>query len=295
MIRLERSDAYVSLALLAGLALVLGGTWWLTRADDDYFALFVEYERVEGLSDQTPVRLHGFPVGRIQEIRPAMTESGSVVFRVELRVEEDFVGDSALFIPEGTTAVISYPPVVGSPSIVLEPPAAGGRALASGAEIPGLRADPFLQQVQILSTQLSFSVTEALTRAVTLMDTVENAVRRVNRAAAVAETELPAILAEVRGTVHDADSLTGEIRALVQRTRPSLTATLDSASAVMSDARTLVGRLDGMARSTEPRLDLILANLDSLTWVLNYFVGEISERPIRILTGVDAPPPRHDR
>lgn len=293
MIRLERSDAYVSLALLTGLVLVLGAAYWLTSADRDYFALFVEYEQVEGLSEQTPVRLHGFPVGRIQEIKPTMTEAGSVVFRVELRIEQDFVGDSALFIPRGTTARVSHPPVVGSPFIVLEPPAEGGPALASGAEIPGVRSDAFLEQVQILTGQVSFSVTETLNRAVTLMDSVETTVQRVNSTVGVVERDLPEILAQIRHTVNEADSLTGDIRRMVDRTEPSLTATLDSASVVLGEAHTLVGRLDGMAAASEPRVDLILANLDSLTWVLNHFVTQISERPLRILTGVDPAPPRY--
>lgn len=290
--RIERGDVGVGLTMVGGLALAVAAWLWLTRPADEYFPLHVQYDRVEALTTSTPVRLQGFTVGRIQEIRPTSTEQGSVVFDLELRIEDRYLGDSGLTIPDGTVAHVQYPPVVGPPYIVLEPPAEGGPPLEPGSRIPGLRTEPFLDQIQVLTGQLSFTVTETLMRATRLMDSVEGTLGRLDRTIVAAETEVPEILVNLNRSVTAAEELTRRVEGELDATTPSLRASLDSASVVIGDARRLLREAEHLLETTQPRTEQVLANLDSTTYMLNHFINRISERPLRVFTGVGPAPAR---
>lgn len=289
--KIERGDVGVGLTVAAALVVVVGAWIWLTRPDKDYFALFTEFDVVEGLNEQTPLRLQGFAVGRIRSIRPETTEQGATVFLVELGVDRRFLGDEGLRIPEGTLARVAYPPVVGPPFIILEPPPEGGPELEEGAAIPGLRTEPFLDQIQVLTGQLSFTVTETLLRTVELMDSVQGTLAKLDRTLDMTTSSVPALLDDLSGTLTTAEALLVQVGAQIDSTAPLLRASLDSANALLGDSRRLMGDVEGMLATSQPRAEGILASLDSLTFTLNHFMRQISERPTRLLTGVRPPPP----
>jgi ABC-type transporter Mla subunit MlaD len=295
--RIERGDVSVALLLTMGLIIALSALFWTTRPDNEYFALFVRLDRVEGLDEQTPVRLFGFPVGRIQGITPQINEAGSVDFRVELRIEQEFLADSTLYIPMGTVARVSQPSIVGSPFIVLEAPESGGAALPFGAEIPGVGSEPFFDHFQRIADDITAAVEETLTRTNALMDHLEGTLGRVDGTIASTEEQVLEVLGSVSSSVQAAERLTVRIESQVDTLSPSMRAALDSATVVLRDARLAVSRVDGMLVTVDdlvgtatPELTAILSNLDSATVRLNYFVNRVSERPVRLLTGVRPPP-----
>lgn len=289
--KMERGDVGVGLTLAAALVVVVGAWLWLTRPDKDYFALYTEFDVVEGLNEQTPLRLQGFAVGRIRSIRPETTEQGATVFRVEMGVDRKFLGEGGLFIPEGTLARVAFPPVVGPPFIILEPPPEGGAGLEEGAEIPGLRTEPFLDQIQVLTGQLSFTVTETLLRTVELMDSVQGTLQRLDRTLDMTTTVVPGLLETVETSLASAEALMAQVTAQIDTTAPLMRASLDSANALLGDSRRLMGDVEGLLATSQPRAETILASLDSLTFMLNHFMRQVSERPTRLLTGVRPPPP----
>lgn len=288
--KMERGDVSVALVMMAGLIITVSTVFWLTRPDDDYFALFVRLDRVEGLDEQTAVRLFGFPVGRIERIIPQMTSTGLVDFRVELRIEEEFLADSALFIPMGTIARVNFPPIVGAAFIVLEAPEAGGAPLPFGGEIRGLSAEPFLDSFQSVTEEISDAVTETLTRTVALMDYVEGTLSRVDQTVTVAESGITEMLDAVSANLEATERLTLRIESEIDSIAPALRATVDSATVVLADVSRVLDTVDQMVGTTSPELEAILMSLDSATQRLNFFVTRISERPLRLLTGVGAPP-----
>lgn len=289
--RIERGDVGVGLTLLAAAVLLAGGWLWLSRADSEYFALFTEVDVADGLNEQTPVRLQGFAVGRVRSITPVSTESGSVVFRVELGVEERYLGEGGLRIPAGTVARVTFPPVVGPPFVILEPPPEGGAALESGAEIPGMRTEPFLDQIQVLTGQLSFTVTETLMRTMVLMDSVQGTLNKLEGTLELTSTALPEILENLNTTMGTAEALMTQVTAQIDTTAPMLRASLDSANALLGDSRRLMGDVETLLATSQPRAETILASMDSITFVLNHFLRQVAERPTRLLTGVKPPPP----
>ena len=295
--KIERGDVSVAMVLVAGLVITLLTLFWMTRDDDDYFALFVRLDRVEGLDEATPVRLFGFPVGRIQSITPQISEAGTVDFRVELRIERELLADSTLYIPLGTLARVSYPPVVGSPFIVLEAPEAGGAALPFGAEIPGVSSEPFVDHFQRIADEVSAAVEETLARTNALMDHLEGTLGRVDGTIASTEDRVLEVLGAVSSSVQAAERLTARLETEVDTLSPSMRAVLDSATVVLAEARLAADRVDDMLASVDdmvgtatPELTAILASLDSAAVRLNYFVTRVSQRPVRLLTGVGSPP-----
>ena len=295
--KIERGDVSVALVMVVGLAITLSTVFWLTRSDDDYFALFVRLDRVEGLDEAMPVRLFGFPVGRIENISPQINEAGAVDFRVELRIEREFLADSTLYIPMGTVARVNYPPIVGSPFIVLEAPEAGGARLPFGAEIPGESSEPFLDHFQRVADEISAAVSETLTRTTALMDYLEGTLGRVDGTIAATEGRVLDVLDAAHSSIEAAERLTVRIESEVDSMAPSIRAAVDSVSVVIGEARLAVNRVDDVVSSVDdfvgtatPELDAILANLDSVAVRLGFFVTRISERPLRLLTGVGIPP-----
>lgn len=295
--KIERGDVSVALVLTTGLVIAFSTLFWTTRPDDDYFALFVQLQRVEGLDEATPVRLFGFRVGRIQGITPQISEAGTVDFRVELRIEQEFLADSTLYIPMGTRARVSQPSVVGSPVIVLEAPETGGAPLPYGALIPGVSSEPFLDHFLRVADDITAAVEETLTRTNALMDHLEGTLGRMDGTVASTEAQVLEALGAVSASVQAAERLTVRLESQVDTLSPSMRAAFDSATVVLRDARLAVNRMDGMLVSVDdllgtatPELTAILANLDSTTLRLNHFVTRISERPMRLLTGVGPPP-----
>jgi len=291
--KMERGDISVALAMVAVLLIALSTLFWLTRADDEYFALFARLDQVEGLDEQTPVRLFGFPVGRIEGIVPQMTPAGSVEFLVELRIEEQFLRDSTLFIPVGTVARVNFP-LIGAPFIVLEAPETGGEALAFGAEIPGISTEPFLDHFQVVADDISAAVTEALIRTTELMDYVEGTLGQVDRTVASTEGRILEIMEAVSASLEATERLTVRIEMEIESMAPVLRAAVDSVSIVIGQAGRVLDSVDQIVGTTSPELETILTSLDSVTQRLNFFVTRISERPLRLLTGVGAPPPAID-
>ena len=207
----------------------------------------------------------------------------------ELRIERELLADSAIYIPMGTVARVNFPIIVGTPFIVLEAPEVGGAPLPFGAEIPGLSTEPFMDRFQSITDQISTAVTETLARTTDLMDYVEHTLSRVDGTVSATENGIIEMLSAVSATVEATQRLTMRIDAEVDSIAPALKTTVDSVSAVLGEARRVLGTVDQMVNTTSPELEAILTSLDLAAQRLNFFVTRISERPLRLLTGVGAP------
>jgi len=120
---------------------------------------------------------------------------------------------------------------------------AGGAALSPGSEIVRISSEPLLDHLQDIADTLTAAVTEVLTRTVTPLDQVEGTLNWVDGAATSTERSILQVLEDV-------------------------------SSAVLGEARQVLG-------TTTPELEAILVSLDSVTRNLNFFVGRITERPLR--------------
>jgi ABC-type transporter Mla subunit MlaD len=97
-----------------------------------------------------------------------------------------------------------------------------------------------------------------------------------------AAQQLEALAGDTRLRLATADSLMRDVRTLT----PSAKATADSLQALLGDSRRAVVRLTQMADANEPQLTHTLASLDTTSALLQHFMKQVSDRPIRVLTGV---------
>lgn len=293
----EPADLTVG-AVVLGAALILAATLvWLSPAvSQRSYPIFAEFDRIDGIAERAPVYLRGYEVGRVSAITPHLDEGGELVFRVQLNVYRRLASGDSLHLPVGTRARLMPPPVIGTASIVLQPPLRGGAPLEPGDVIPGEREPAILDQVQTLTVELAGELTDAMVSARILIDTLTRTVREANRTVSSAnravETlgdELPALLAAVHSQVDAAGLLLDELRSQTGTLLPAAGASIDSLQIVISDSRKLVADVQRLLAASEPEITTILANLDSTALLLHHFVRQISDRPWRIFTGVEPP------
>lgn len=290
----ESGDLRVGMAVLAALLLLVTAILWLTPTlGDRRLPLYTEFARIDGIAEQSPVQLNGYTIGRVDDIEPRLSErDGSLVFRVRMKINWKLGSGEALPIPAGTRARLT-PPLMAVGNnllvgfIVLEPPAhGGGPPLKPGETIPGVRSEAAIDQVQSLATGLAGDVAATLIAARALMDSLGRATSMAQRMARSTNAELPKLFDNLQRDLAIMDSAMRELRTLT----PAAIGGIDSAKAMLSDTRRLVGDMSRMVQRREPQFERVLSNLDTATALLNHFVREVSRRPARAITGVDAPP-----
>lgn len=293
----ESADLTVGSVVL-GAALILAVTLvWLSPAvANRTYPLFAEFDRIDGIAERTPVYMRGFEVGRVRSISPHIDEDGELSFRVQLNVYRRLASGDSLRLPAGTRARLMPPPVIGSASIVLQPPLLGGAPLEPGDVIPGERDPAVVDQVQRMTEDLTAELTEAIAGARILIDTLTGTVAEAshtltatNQTIEALGEELPPLLTSVHAQVDAAGLLIDELHDQTGTVLPAAGASLDSLQAVLSDSRQLVTDVQRLLADSEPELTTILANLDSTTLRLHHFVREVSDRPWRVFTGVEPP------
>ena len=292
MMKWESADLTVGAVIVAAVLIITATLLWLSPAlADRTYPLYTEFQRIDGIAERGAVRLYGYEVGRIDAIEPRTTADGSIVFRVRLGIRSRLASGDSLFLPQGTRAVLAPPPAPIVPgAIVLRPPPNGGPPLRPGATIPGEREVAMLDEVRSMSDRLAEEIVRTTTSARTLLDSLSRTAGAANRALAITTAELPRLLDGLRAELAAADSLTNEVRGHLDRVTPATLASIDSAQLLLADSRRLVTGIDGMLTAREPEIATIMANLDTTTVLLTHFVRQVSDRPWRLITGVDPPP-----
>ena len=179
----ESSDLTVGAVVVLASAILLGSFLWLSPAvAGRTYPLFTEFDRIDGVNAQSNVMLRGYTVGRVGAIEPRMTADGDLRFRVRMEIESELASGDTLLLPEGTTARLVPPPVIGAGFILLETPDRRTGTLEPGSTIPGVRNTAVLEQVQGITEDVSGEVMTTMDVARTLMDSVTAAVATANRA-----------------------------------------------------------------------------------------------------------------
>jgi len=287
----ERADFRVGLIVLGAVGIAAGAIVWL-RGGKEGPRYFSEFDRIGGLAVQTPVQIQGFSVGRVTDITPIIAADGAVLFRVGLRIEATLADGSAFPIESGTHARIQQPSIIGSPVIVLEPPATRGPPMKPGMS-PSAASPNMIDQVQQLVTDAGNQVTAALLRTVGLVDSLQTTLavvrRAADRSALVAESTqaaVPRLVASVDKAISHTDSMVQEFR----RIAPESHALLDSIGAVVPDLRAAVRTAATAATDADPPVRRIIANLDSTSATLKILARELSKHPFKTFFNGVKPP-----
>jgi phospholipid/cholesterol/gamma-HCH transport system substrate-binding protein len=143
----KRSNEFaVGLAVLAALALVIGGALWLSETDVNQkkISYSARFRTVGGLGVGGPVTLRGVRVGRVEAIRLVENEWVETEFSIDRSVElprkPAVISASASLFGEWTANIVPYEPLPVDPNLrnaLIESDQAGGEAWP-GATLPDI-------------------------------------------------------------------------------------------------------------------------------------------------------------
>jgi phospholipid/cholesterol/gamma-HCH transport system substrate-binding protein len=143
----KRSNEFaVGLAVLAALALVIGGALWLSETDVNQkkATYTARFRTVGGLGVGGPVTLRGVKVGRVETIRLVENEWVETEFSIDRAVElprkPAVISASASLFGEWTANIVPFEPLPTDPNLrsaLIESDQAGGEAWP-GATLPDI-------------------------------------------------------------------------------------------------------------------------------------------------------------
>ena len=144
---MRRSNEFaVGLAVLAALALVIGGALWLSETDVNQkkVSYSARFRTVGGLGVGGPVTLRGVRVGRVEAIRLVENEWVETEFSIDRSVElprkPAVISASASLFGEWTANIVPYEPLPVDPNLrnaLIESDRAGGESWP-GATLPDI-------------------------------------------------------------------------------------------------------------------------------------------------------------
>jgi ABC-type transporter Mla subunit MlaD len=287
----ERADLMVGMAVIGGIIVSLSAAIWMVGAQrQDTYPVYARFTDITGLGEQASVLLRGFEIGRVSQVTPLVEQDGTLAFRVRMDVLWSLAGSDPRALPEGTTALLKPPPIIGAGYIELILPDEPGRPpLVPGASIPGFSEPPLAQQAAQMTGGMVFEISHALQDARRLMDSLALATAAVHRLLATTTDALPVAAGALDTRLASADQLMQELQQDARILTPALLASVDSAVALMSDARKVLVETGFTLEQAGPELQRVLANLESTTLMLDYFTRQVAQRPTRMVSGVRLP------
>jgi len=158
-----KKEVKIGLVALTCVAMLFWGANYLKgtnilKKDRSYFAV---YTQIDGLTTSNPVKINGFKVGQVEDIRFMGDQSGKLIVKFSVR-------DKNFFIPKDSRAKIVSSDILGSKSI----------DLILGESIIGLDAnDTLIAEIEAsLSESVNQQIAPLKKKAEDLIQTIDSAV-----------------------------------------------------------------------------------------------------------------------
>lgn len=260
----EARYAWVGVGVLALVALLIVGLWWLAGGGDERemkrFIVYFQHQSLEGLQINSDVRMQGIKVGKVLDyaILPGQARKVRVLLQVDARTP----------VFEGATAVVTRHLVTGLAAIDLDNGPQGAIPLMripEGEPYPVIpEGVPQLARMANTLEELGLQSREALVRFNTLLSEANQAnlaaslahLRELSGALAATVPELRLTLTRVRSA---ADHLGTHGVAAAQAMREAgerATQAADATIATMADSRAALAVLDQEVRGLSLQLKL---------------------------------------
>ena len=230
---------------------------------------YATYSNASGLSQSAKVTVNGFKVGQVVAVDYDYENLSGVTVKMEL--------DKEMRVPEGTVAVLTSD-LLGSPSIVLEIPAADGQVrtyVESGSTLPGKIASGLMDslsgdllpsvaavipKVDSLLTAVTALVGDpAVTAAIQRLDDITRNLNATTSALAQTVKPLPAVIGNVHAITANLATMSANLDSIaVQIKEMPLGETVNSIQAIALNLKNVTDRL----QSSESSLGLLINNPD---------------------------------
>lgn len=293
------SDALIGV-FVAGTLLVLVTAIFFTQGwNRRSWQLYITAASAEGLNSDTKVYLQGLEIGRVSSVSPRIGVSGPLTFVVQLTISQRFANDSLVQIPEGTVAEIAEPSLVGGASISLVTPALGsGTMIPPGATLPSRPRPSPLVAIAETAESLARQVSLVLADTRHLLASVDGTVRDVRGQVGAAGPRLQNSLASVEAGLRHLEPTLRHASQIAATADSGLGPLQDSVARTLSAARQLLVRLDTLTNTTQQmagenraNIRTTVAQMKVVGLQLEYFLDQLSRRPLRMITGMTPPNP----
>ena len=278
------------IAMMAGLVVWIGVLAGRTGATDEYH---VHFTNVMGLSSGTQVLYQGYPVGMIEDIRPAVRE-GRQVFRLDLSLERGWR------IPQDSVATITASGLL-SAVVVNVRAGASETLLEPGSEISSVEAPDLFAAMSSVAEDVGELIEESLKPLLAalgeggpeIIADLEAFTAKLNETLA----RIDGFLSEENArrfedTLENLESSSVSFAAVsgeLEQTRLRVDELLDSVNGMVEENRQPVGQavvdLHESLESVSRHIEAIAYNLEVTTRNMNEFSRQIRENPGVIIRG----------
>ena len=255
--KLLRNEVKIALVAIVGIVLLFFGMQFLKglslyTTDKTYY---VSFKDVNGLSETSPIKNNGYPVGRVRDINYDYNNIGSIIAEVEI--------DKNLKLPKGTVAEISSD-LLGNVQVNL---------------ILGQQSNDFIEAGETFEGRVDEG---AMGKVKGMIPQIEEMMPKLDAILA----SINYILADqsIVSTLHNADKVTGnltkttqDINYLMADLKKEMPGIMGKADGVLQQAGTAVGSANQVMGNAE-RLTNNLASLDLQTTLAELNQTEASER-----------------
>lgn len=283
-------------ALVVGAVLVLATAIYFTLGwNQRRWDLYLKAASAQDVSTDTKVFLQGLEIGRVDAVNPRIDpHHGPLSFLVRLRINLRFEDGSLVHLPKGTQGEIAAASALGGGVVILlSTPPDSGRHLQPGDTIESVRRSTPLDQMAQVADSLARQVSLVLADTRRLLGDVDATVRQVHQTVANVSpalqhsfTEVDASLTDLRPLLRHADSLVSHADAGFGTVQDSLARTLGTAHQLTQHLDSLVELARTMGGENRADIRSTVEHLQATSAKLEYFVDQVSRRPLRMISGV---------
>lgn len=288
------TDLMVGLFILVSVGVIVGALVLTSGVGEGRYDVYMRSATAEDLNQDTRVIIQGLEIGVVTQVNPVVdSATRELNFVAKLTIRDRFPDGSVLRLPVGTRGTIARPTPIEPPVIFLTMPT----QVRGGANVePGdtLLSD---RQASVLDALGAFAATMGEEIPAALDET-----RRVMGLTAEALTQAQELIASTQPKAEEAlERLSRSLERtelILQEEQSRLGPLHDTLGLLLNDTRGVLARYDSLAvtalaMSNENRDDVreTIEKLARSADILQNFADRVSRRPLRLLTGVQPPPP----
>lgn len=301
----EARYAWVGVAVLALVALVAWGMYWLTGGTENKvvkrYVVYFEKQSLEGLQIGSDVRMQGIKVGKVEDyaITPGQARRVRTVLQVDARtpVLEGVVAEVARHLVTGLAAIDLMNAVQGGPALTRVPDGEDYPVIPEG--VPQLaRVASTLEEMSVFGREalvrfnglLSDRNQQAMARILVNLDGLTDDLRQT-------VPELNATLASTRRMAEHVDTLGADAGQLIRDTQSRLGQVAGETEAALASARNTLRAMDteihGLSVQLRMSADLATQEIQTTAQSLRLAgdalreTGRAMSDPARILYGTN--------